>query len=55
VRLPPGTWSKFVDNEVRRRGTGDSQYKHPSLVPDASWLEKFPALDTVSIEMAARS
>jgi hypothetical protein len=52
VRLPSGTWSEFVAAESRRRGTGDSQYKHPPLVRDSAWMEKFHAFDTVSLDSA---
>lgn len=50
VRLAPGTWSAFVAQQARRTGTGESQYKHPSLVTDSAWMEKFPALDTVTVD-----
>ena len=49
VRLAPGTWSDYMATEIRRSGTGDSQYKHPALVPDTSWLDRFQPLDTVKL------
>lgn len=50
VRLAAGTWSRFAEAEMRRRGTGDSQYKHPTLVLEGSWLEQFQPVDTVSVD-----
>jgi len=50
VRLPPGTWSRFVARETQQRGTGDSQYKHPALVPDTQWLDRFQPLDTITVD-----
>jgi hypothetical protein len=50
LRLAPGTWSRFVATETERRGTGDSQYKHPALVPDPAWLERFQPLDTITVD-----
>lgn len=50
VRLAPGTWSDFRAAETRRSGTGDSQYKHPALVPDTSWLDRFQPIDTITAE-----
>ena len=49
VRLAPGTWTDYMQTEIRRSGTGDSQYKHPALVPDTSWLDRFQPLDTVTL------
>ena len=49
MRLAPGTWSNYVAAETQRSGTGDSQYKHPALVPDTSWLERFQPLDTITV------
>lgn len=52
VRLAPGTWSDYVAAETKRSGTGDSQYKHPALVPDTSWLDRFQPLDTITMDDA---
>ena len=52
VRLAPGTWSDYVAAETQRSGTGDSQYKHPALVPDTSWLDRFQPLDTITVDGA---
>lgn len=49
VRLRNGAWSDFVTDELNRRGTAESQYKHPSLVPDAKWLDRFEPVDTVRV------
>lgn len=50
ARLAPGTWSDYMATETQRSGTGDSQYKHPALVPDTSWLDRFQPLDTITID-----
>ena len=50
VRLAPGTWSDYVAAETQRSGTGDSQYKHPALVPDTSWLDRFQPVDTITVD-----
>ncbi len=52
VRLAPGTWSDYVAAETQRSGTGDSQYKHPALVPDTSWLDRFQPVDTITVDGA---
>lgn len=49
VRLAPGTWSAFVAAQTSRNGTGESQYKHPALVPQMEWLSRFQPLDTVTV------
>ncbi len=49
VRLAPGTWRDYMAAETRRSGTGDSQYKHPALVPDTSMLDRFQPMDTVTL------
>jgi hypothetical protein len=55
VRIPKGAWGDFVQAEVDRRGTGDVQYKHPGLVQDASWLQRFTLVDTVTLDVATPS
>ena len=49
MRLAPGTWSDYIAAETQRSGTGDSQYKHPALVPDPSWVDRFQPLDTITV------
>ncbi len=41
VQLPPGTWSEYARLQAEKRGTGDSQYKHPALVLDPHFLDQF--------------
>jgi len=50
LRLAPGTWSEFTHAQAQRRGTGDSQYKHPALVPDPEFLKRFAPIDTLTAE-----
>ena len=47
VRLPEGTWARYVREETDRRGTGDYQYKHPGLVQDGTWGDQFAAVDVI--------
>jgi hypothetical protein len=41
VRLAPGAWQEYASRQAKKRGTGDSQYKHPALVPDPAFLDQF--------------
>ena len=41
VRLAAGTWKEYARRQAEKRGTGDSQYKHPALVPDPAFLDQF--------------
>jgi hypothetical protein len=50
MRLAEGAWGEFMAREVDRRGTGDSQYKHPSLVTNSNWLDRLPVVDTVTVD-----
>ena len=47
--LAPGEWDRTIQAEVQRRGTGDYQYKHPGLVVDESWLDRFRIQETVTL------
>lgn len=47
LRLPSGTWSRYVQEETGRRGTGDYQYKHPGLMLEAGWIDQFQPVDVV--------
>jgi len=49
VRLSPGAWSEFARAEIEQGGTGESQYKHPALVPDTAWMNRFRPVDTVTL------
>lgn len=55
TRLAPGEWDRCMQREVKRRGTGDYQYKHPCLVMDEAWLEQFHIFDTITIHGVPRS
>ena len=48
LRISRGSWSKYIEGVMARRGTGDSQYKHPALVIDSKWLENFRPVSAVS-------
>jgi GH3 auxin-responsive promoter len=49
VRIPTGDWDRHVQAEIERRGTGEAHYKHPALVQDAAWLDRFQAVDRVEL------
>ncbi|HLJ10641.1 MAG TPA: GH3 auxin-responsive promoter family protein [Planctomycetaceae bacterium] len=49
ARLAPGAWSEYTRVELRRGGTGESQYKHPAIVSDPAWLSRFQPIDTVTV------
>ena len=40
-RVPIGTWDRYRKEELARRGVGEDQYKHPSLILDASVIGRF--------------
>lgn len=48
-RLPNAAWTRHVHAELARRGTGDTQYKHPALVTDASLLKRFVPVDVIEV------
>ena len=48
LRLPPGAWDEYIQTEIRRRGTGDFQYKHPGLVQDENWIDNFRPVDVIT-------
>jgi hypothetical protein len=50
VRLADGAWREFHRAECQRGGPGESQYKHPALVADPAWLNRFQPVDTVAID-----
>ena len=39
TRLAPGEWDRCMQREVKRRGTGDYQYKHPCLLGDTAFKD----------------
>jgi hypothetical protein len=41
VRTADNSWAKCTRAEVARRGVSDDQYKHPYLVLDSSFLDRF--------------
>lgn len=49
MRLAPGAWSEFRDAQTKKGNGGDSQYKHPAIVPDPAWIKHFQPVDTVSV------
>ncbi len=49
LRLPAGTWEKYITTESARRGTGDYQYKHPALMLKQNWVEQFSPVDIINL------
>jgi hypothetical protein len=47
--LPDGSWNSYSLAEQSRRGTGDSQYKHPALLTDSNWLFRFSPAAIIEI------
>lgn len=50
LRLPPQGWENYIQAELRRKGTGDYQYKHPGLVQHQDWLSNFSPVDTIVMD-----
>jgi hypothetical protein len=50
MRLAPGSWSRNIDIAGRRRGTGDTQHKHPLIFQEGTWPEGTELLDVVRID-----
>ena len=48
-RIATGAWSQHIQTEIERRGTGEAHYKHPALVQDAAWLERFSPVDRMRL------
>jgi hypothetical protein len=47
VCIPEGSWKEFDQSEIARRGVGEDHYKHPSLVLDSSFLDRFQKLGEI--------
>jgi hypothetical protein len=52
VRLAGGAWADYLRTERQRGGPTESQYKHPALVVDTAWLDRFDPVDTITVEEA---
>ncbi|WP_010586136.1 GH3 auxin-responsive promoter family protein [Schlesneria paludicola] len=50
LRLPAQGWDDYIQAELRRKGTGDYQYKHPGLVQHQDWLKNFSPVDTIVLD-----
>jgi hypothetical protein len=49
MRLAGGAWADFHRAERQRGGPIESQYKHPALVADQTWLNRFQPVDTITV------
>jgi hypothetical protein len=49
VRLAGGAWAEYLQSERERGGPPESQYKHPALVVDMAWLDRFAPVDTITV------
>ncbi len=54
VLIETGSWGRYIQRESDRRGTGDFQYKHPGLVHDTAWAEKFTRICEVTSHVLPR-
>ena len=50
LRLSRGSWSRHIEIAGRQRGTGDTQHKHPVLLPQGTWLEGIDLVDVVGLD-----
>lgn len=48
IRIPSGSLARFDQEEIRRRGVGEDHYKHPCLVLDPHFLDRFQRLEEVA-------
>ena len=47
IRIPRGSWGEYDQSEITRRGVGEDHYKHPCLVLDASFLQRFRVVEEI--------
>lgn len=47
VRIPRGSWAEYDQGEVKRRGVGEDHYKHPCLVLESSFLDRFRVVEEI--------
>ncbi len=52
VRLAEGAWAEYLHAERQRGGPNEAQYKHPALVVDTAWLDRFQPVDTITVDDA---
>jgi hypothetical protein len=50
LRLARGSWSRHIETAGRQRGTGDTQHKHPVLLPQGTWPEGIILVDALAID-----
>ncbi len=49
MRLVPGSWSSYSAALMAKRGTGDTQYKHASLISEPGWAEQFDVVEQIAL------
>jgi hypothetical protein len=49
VCIPEGSWRAYDQAEIARRGVGEDHYKHPSLVLDEKFLERFERVGEIGM------
>ena len=47
ARIPRGSFSEYDQQEIKRRGVGEDHYKHPCLVLDQDFIEKFSVIEEI--------
>lgn len=50
LRISPGSFAEYDRAEIKRRNVGEDHYKHPCLVLDAEFLDRFTKLGHVDPE-----
>jgi hypothetical protein len=48
-RIPTGAWAQFIQSEIVHRGTGEAHYKHPALVQNPLFLDRFQHVDLLEL------
>lgn len=47
LKIPKGSWAAYDQSEVTRRNVGEDHYKHPCLVLDAAFVDRFKVLEEI--------
>ncbi|MGL4465036.1 MAG: hypothetical protein ACRC1K_23020, partial [Planctomycetia bacterium] len=45
--IPTGSWTQYDQSEIRRRGVGEDHYKHPCLVLDPAFQDRFRVVEEI--------
>lgn len=53
IRIPSGTWQRFDQEEVKRRRAAEDHYKHPCLILDDGFIDRFERLEEVRLPLSS--